>query len=78
MTQGAACLARVVPREPFAPLRDHWGALELAARVLWLDLSSGSVQGGRMLAATLGPTWTLNRWVRIQAGYVVCRGARRT
>ena len=23
-----------------------------------------------MVTATLGPTWTLNRWVRVLAGYV--------
>jgi phosphate-selective porin OprO/OprP len=65
-----AIFRRVEPAMPFHPLRGGRGALELAARLSWLDLSDGRVHGGRMLASTLGATWTWNRWVRVQAGYV--------
>jgi hypothetical protein len=47
--------------------------VELTARASWLDLSSGSIDGGRMLTATVGPAWTWNRWVRVLAGYVFAR-----
>jgi phosphate-selective porin len=60
----------VEPLRPFAPRRGDWGSVELAARAGWLDLTDGSIEGGHMLTATLGPTWTLNRWVRVLAGYV--------
>jgi phosphate-selective porin OprO/OprP len=65
-----AMFDRVEPLRPFAPRRGDWGSVELAARAGWLDLTDGSIEGGHMLTATLGPTWTLNRWVRVLAGYV--------
>ena len=64
---------RLVPERPFAPRQGHWGAFELAARLSWLDLSNGGVQGGEMLSFTVGPAWTLSRSVRVLAGYVVAR-----
>lgn len=79
----SALFGRIVPDHPFAPFRGGWGAVELAGRLSWLDLSEGDVRGGRMLSLNLGPTWTLNRFVRLQAGYVwahvvdVADGARR-
>jgi phosphate-selective porin OprO/OprP len=68
--RSSAVFGRLVPREPFAPWRGGWGALELAGRVSWLDLEDGPVRGGRMLTANLGFTWTWNAWVRVQGGYV--------
>jgi phosphate-selective porin len=61
---------RVDPTVPFHPTRGGRGAVEIAARISWLDLSDGPLLGGRMLTATVGATWTWNAWVRIQAGYV--------
>ena len=58
------------PAVPFHPLHGGRGAVELAARLSWLDLSDGPLRGGRMLTAALGATWTWNRFVRIQTGYV--------
>jgi len=66
----AALFERTVPAHPFSLARRRWGALELAARLSWLDLSDGGVRGGRMLTLNLGPTWTLNRFVRVLVGYV--------
>jgi phosphate-selective porin OprO and OprP len=61
---------RVEPSEPFVPGRGGRGAVELATRLSWVDLSDGPLHGGRMLTAALGATWTWNRWVRLQTGYV--------
>ena len=61
---------RLVPRQPYKPFRGRWGAVELAARGSWLDLTDHPVDGGRMISLTLGPTWTWNRFVRLMAGYV--------
>lgn len=61
---------RIEPARPFAPRRRQWGALELTARIGWIDLSDGDVRGGRMLTLHAGPAWTWNRHVRILAGYV--------
>jgi phosphate-selective porin OprO/OprP len=66
-----AVFRRLVPKRAFAPRTGGWGALELAARLSWLDLSDGAVRGGRMLSFTVGPAWTWNRSVRVLAGYVV-------
>jgi phosphate-selective porin OprO/OprP len=65
-----AILLRVDPAVPFNPLRGGRGAFELAGRLSWVDLSDGPLRGGRMLTLALGATWTWNRWVRLQAGYV--------
>lgn len=66
----AAVLGRVDPAAAFAPWRGAWGAVEIAMRVAWVDLSHGALDGGRMITASVGPTWTLNRWVRLLGGYV--------
>jgi phosphate-selective porin OprO/OprP len=65
-----AILGRTTPRRDFAPLRGHWGALELTGRLAWTDLDDGAVRGGRMLTVHLGPAWTWNRFVRVLGGYV--------
>ncbi|HEX5064882.1 MAG TPA: porin [Myxococcota bacterium] len=61
---------RLEPRESYKPFEGHWGALELAARASWLDLSDRPIRGGRMATFTFGPVWTWNRFVRLLAGYV--------
>jgi phosphate-selective porin OprO/OprP len=61
---------RVDPTVPFHPLRGGRGAVEIAGRLSWVDLSDGPLRGGRMLTANVGVTWTWNRFVRVQAGYV--------
>jgi phosphate-selective porin OprO/OprP len=64
---------RVEPAEPYRPWRWQFGAFELAARASWVDLSDGEIDGGRMATVDVGPTWTWNRFVRLQAGYVYAR-----
>jgi len=68
-----AVFTRVRPKADFAPWRGGWGAVELTARASWVDLSDGAIEGGRMFTANVGPAWTLNRWVRVLAGYVFAR-----
>jgi phosphate-selective porin OprO/OprP len=72
---GVSTFRRLVPARPLHLFDDRGGlgALELAARLSWLDVSDGGVDGGRMLSVTIGPAWTWNRNVRVQAGYVVAR-----
>jgi len=65
-----AIFGRLEPEQPFRMSGAGYGALELAARVSVLDLSDGGVRGGRMVSFTFGPTWTLNRFWRVLAGYV--------
>ena len=62
---------RVVADRSLRPARAAGAARSSSPRRLsWVDLSDGPILGGRMLTATLGATWTWNRWVRLQAGYV--------
>lgn len=68
--RAAAVFRRVEPVHPYLPFRGQWGAVELGARLSWLDLSNGGVLGGRMLSAQLGPSWIWNRHFRVLAGYV--------
>jgi len=61
---------RLEPSEPYKPFKGRWGALELAVRGSWLDLSDRPIQGGRMATFNVGPVWTWNKFVRLLAGYV--------
>jgi phosphate-selective porin OprO/OprP len=47
-----------------------FGAVELAARYSYLDLSDKSVQGGRMNDVTLGVNWYLNQYTKLQLNYI--------
>lgn len=59
---------------PHTDFRFHgpgWGAFEVAARVSYLDLTSGRVRGGKMLNGTAGLNWYLNPEVRLLFNYIV-------
>jgi phosphate-selective porin OprO/OprP len=71
-----AIWSRLAPARPLAPRRGQWGALELAARISWLDLDDGDVRGGRSFSASIGPVWTWNRFVRVLGGYVYAHPTR--
>lgn len=73
----SALFGRVVPKEDLAPFQGRWGALELASRLSWVDLSDGDVRGGRMLTVHLGLAWTWNRFARIHAGWVAAHTSGR-
>lgn len=74
--RGRAIWTRLAPARPFAPRAGAWGALELTARSSWLDLDDGSIRGGRLWTASFGPTWTLERWLRVLGGYVFAHPTR--
>jgi phosphate-selective porin OprO/OprP len=61
---------RLVPSHAFSWTQRHWGALEIAERLSWLDLTDGPVRGGEMLTLTSGITWHLNAQFRLFANYV--------
>ncbi len=47
-----------------------YGAVELAARYSYLDLTSRSISGGRMNDVTLGVNWYLNQYTKFQLNYI--------
>lgn len=47
-----------------------FGAVELAARYSYLDLTSRSINGGRMNDVTLGINWYLNQYAKLQLNYI--------
>jgi phosphate-selective porin OprO/OprP len=68
---GQALFGRMSPRSPLSFGRRGTGAVELAARLAWLDLSEEGVDGGRLLTLSLGPVWTWNKNVRLLGGWVL-------
>jgi len=69
---GGAVLGRVVPHSPLAfGAGGGRGALQLTTRLSWLDLSDEGVEGGRLLALSVGPVWTWNERTRVLAGIVI-------
>lgn len=62
---------RVTPHEDFHFHAPGWGAFETAARISYLDLTSGAVRGGQMLDGTLGFNWYLNGQLRLMFNYIV-------
>ena len=74
--ESASVASVLVPNREFSWKHWTWGAWELAARYSYLDLNSGSVNGGRMNIAMLGLNWYWNRYVRWQfnTGYANVSG----
>ena len=60
---------RLSPQETFAPLHKQWGALEVAARLSYLNLEDGPIDGGRMMIFMPGINWYLSQHLRLQANY---------
>ena len=64
---------QIRPRANFNPWSDgNWrgGALELAARLSYIDLTDGQVQGGTLTDVTLSVNWYLNTNVRLSFNYI--------
>jgi phosphate-selective porin OprO/OprP len=60
---------RIIPNREFSAKAGTWGAWQVAARVSYLDLTSGPVEGGRILQTTLGLNWWWSRYLRWQLNY---------
>ncbi len=68
--------ARIIPIKDLSRKNGTWGAWQVAARISYLDLSSATVNGGRVMESTLGLNWWWNRYLRWQLnyGYTVIEG----
>jgi len=60
----------VVPRRPFSWRERDFGALEVAGRISYLDLTDQDVRGGRELNLTLGINWYLRTRLRVGFNWV--------
>lgn len=58
------------PEKEFDPFAEDWGAVEIAARLSHVDLSSGKVRGGQETNVTAGLNWYLSRVIRITVNYI--------
>ena len=54
----------------FRPSKDKWGALEVAARLSYLDLNDGPIRGGEELNFTAGLNWYLRPNLRVMVNYI--------
>lgn len=52
-----------------------WGAVELAARISFLDLEDGPVTGGKEMNISMGANWYLGKNVKIALNYVHARAS---
>jgi phosphate-selective porin OprO/OprP len=60
---------RLLPEAPFSFKKRDFGALEIAARYSYLDLTDGAVNGGRMAILMPGVNWYWNQHARWQFNY---------
>ncbi|HEY0811039.1 MAG TPA: porin, partial [Longimicrobiales bacterium] len=65
-TKGAFFRA-ILPKRPV--LEGGWGALELLLRLSYIDLTDGTLEGGKFWRLTPGLNWYLNRNLRLEVGY---------
>ena len=70
-------LGRVKPLENFFLVRGcdcetkrGWGAVQVAARFSWADLSNADILGGEGESLTLGVNWLFNPYARMQFNYI--------
>ena len=69
--RGRGVFSRVVPQKRFDPEKGEWGAIELAARFSWLDLSNDGIRGGTLAEGTLALNWVLFSNFRMSNNYVL-------
>jgi len=67
-TAGSGIYATVEPREPV--FKGGKGALELAARVSWVDLTDQDITGGEESNVSLGLNWYLNEQIRVMTNLI--------
>jgi phosphate-selective porin OprO/OprP len=69
--RAASLVGTLQPNHDFSWKNKTWGAWEVAARLSYVDLNSGTVLGGRMAIGMAGLNWYWNRYLRLQfnAGY---------
>ncbi|HEY5656183.1 MAG TPA: porin [Myxococcota bacterium] len=61
---------RIKPERRFAPRKGDWGALELAARYSYLDLTDENIRGGIQSGVTVGANWYLYSNLRFMLNWV--------
>lgn len=71
--RGRGVFSRVVPKKRFDPASGQYGALELAARYSWLDLSNDGIRGGWLEEWSLAFNWVLFSNLRMSNNYVLSR-----
>ena len=68
--RGRGVFSRVVPKSRFDPTKGRWGAVELATRLSWLDLSNDGIRGGTLGEWSLAINWVLFSNLRMSNNYV--------
>jgi phosphate-selective porin OprO/OprP len=71
--RGAGVFDGVSPKRRFEWGGDGWGAWEVALRLSYVDLTDGTVSGGRQTDLTAGLNWYLNDDARVMLNYVYGR-----
>ena len=69
-SRSSGAFGKIVPAKSFAPSAGHWGALQLATRVSYLDLDDRDIAGKRATDLTLGFNWLLTSTLRFTINYV--------
>jgi phosphate-selective porin OprO/OprP len=69
--RGRGVFSRVVPKNRFDPEKDHWGAVELALRYSWLDLSNDGIRGGTLSEWSFALNWSPFSNMRVSNNYVL-------
>ena len=68
--RNAGAFGRVVPLNPVNGEDGNLGALQVAARVSYLDLNDGDIRGGQQLNTTFALNWYLTRNLRLGFNYI--------
>jgi len=68
--RGRGVFSRVVPNHRFDPEKGRWGAVEIATRYSWLDLSNDGIRGGTLGEWSFAINWVLFSNLRMSNNYV--------
>jgi phosphate-selective porin OprO and OprP len=71
--RGRGVFSRVVPRRRFDVEKGQWGAIELATRYSWLDLSNDGIRGGTLGEWSAAINWVLFSNLRMSNNYVLSK-----